>query len=310
MNTPIFVTACIVASAVTAAATTQLVPAPVAAAPLASPTSIAADSSAGIEQLERTVAALTRRVEDLALAPVSSRRAAVVATDPDEVQRLVEEALGRLDIAATLQLAAAGAGTPEDPRVVELRALVADPKAAVAALLAAGHGTDAATEIWAAAAKAGTTEALLDAFRRAAELAPNSADASYDLARAALAAAQENPNHANGSYWGESDTALGRVLEIDPGRADARYEKANSLCYWPDVLGRKPEAIGHFEQLIDQGASLSEARHLHSISMLGTLYLQVGRIDDAAAVWSSGLDQYPGDATLAQKIGELDTYGQ
>ena len=307
MKTPLLLTLAVTASVLTTLLTQRWM------APSKASTAddgVAADRSSDLQpqdapivrELRAEIARLETQIASLAARPMQVERASA-ALSQAEVESIVRDLL---QSEAGKASALAEASTLGEEADQALAALVANPAEAFAELRRLGLNTSAGDAIWAAAAKAGTTEDLLELYREAVEQDPNSVEANYNLAKAALDAAQADPNHSNGVWWRESDDQLGRVLELDEGFADARYDKALNLSFWPSAFGRQPEAIRHFEQLVGDGNRLSEGRHRQSFLWLGNLYAQNGRIDDALATYRSGLGQYPDDASLLAKLTQLE----
>ncbi|MCR9247649.1 MAG: hypothetical protein NXI31_21700 [bacterium] len=167
-------------------------------------------------------------------------------------------------------------------------------------LQASGEST---AELWAQLEACDRLDEVLDVYRTAVEQAPQSTAAHYELACAAHAAAMSRPNHEQGRWWRESDSAYGDVLELDPQHWDARYEKAVKLTFWPSSYGRMPEAIQHFETLIEQQRSLPvEGRHSQVYFQLGNLHAQRGDLKEARSVWQQGLQRHPTASRLQQRL--------
>ena len=97
-----------------------------------------------------------------------------------------------------------------------------------------------------------------------------------------------------GTWAYKSDGAFNRALELDDHNWDARFVKAVSLSNWPAFLGRGPEAIANFEELLDQQ---SEVRPRDEFAMtylfLGNLHQANGDTEKALAVWREGLAKFP-----------------
>lgn len=304
MNTAATVFASVAASTMTALTISTwmspTVPAPATEAAAPGP------DSGQLPALRAEVSALARRVDSLALHEPPTLTRSSSTGDTRDIEAVVLRLLGE----------AGAPGGPSDPALASasdtgedaaLLALVGDPLQAVAAIRAAGFGTDEASAIWQAAADQGVLDELLEVLRDDVTANPQSPEAHLELARGALAAAQQNPNHPEGSWWRESDEAYGEVLELDPTHSLARYEKAVNLCFWPDAFGRRPEAVRHFELLVDGGSEEGNPdAHRQSFLWLGNMYVQSGRVDDARAIWERGLSAYPDSESLLSKLDDLD----
>jgi tetratricopeptide (TPR) repeat protein len=98
-----------------------------------------------------------------------------------------------------------------------------------------------------------------------------------------------------GVYAVKSDDAFTHALELDETNWGARFSKAVSLSNWPAFLGRGPEAIEHFETLLDQQEGLPKREEFAlTYLFLGNMYDASGKRDDALATWREGLELYPG----------------
>ena len=178
--------------------------------------------------------------------------------------------------------------------------------AALARLLEFGsmEGEDAQA-IWARAREAGKVGALIEAFEANATQNPRSADAQAQLGDAyvpGIVAASDMIEQS--TYGTKADKAYDAALALDETHWHARFSKATGLTFWPDFLGKKPEAIRHFEVLCaQQESSPRRPEHLQTWLVLGNLYAQQGKDDDARRTWARGLAQFPDDPQLREKLG-------
>lgn len=159
-------------------------------------------------------------------------------------------------------------------------------------------------ELWERIHNAGLTDEVLAHYAALAEAAPNDPVAQLDSARAFLAAAMRDPQGADQAWWGVSDEAYARTLSLDPNHWDARMEKAVTLTFWPDMFGRKSEAISHFETLIQQAELLpADSQHADAYLLLGNLLDQQGDSDRAQEIWNRGIARHPEDGGLRDRLG-------
>lgn len=97
----------------------------------------------------------------------------------------------------------------------------------------------------------------------------------------------------------QADRAFDRALELEPGNWNARFTKAVALSNWPAFLGRGPEAIDQFEQLIEAQAGLPPEPHFaYPYLFLGNMHQASGELPKAIAIWKAGLQSYPDDPGL------------
>lgn len=155
--------------------------------------------------------------------------------------------------------------------------------------------------LWRRVHETGRFDEVLERFRQHAKANPDSADAQVELANALLARLQFEPQK-----WPlavEADRAFDSALETDEGHWQARFSKAVSYTFWPDFLGKKPEAIRHFETLIGQQEAAAPQEHFaQTYLFLGNLYAQSGNQEKAREIWSRGSRLYPQVDELRQKL--------
>ncbi len=160
-------------------------------------------------------------------------------------------------------------------------------------------------EIWKQLREAGMLDEAIAQFEVLAKANLNDPDAQVEVAQAYLQKVFEVGDGPEAGIWaGKADAAYDRALELNPQHWGARFNKAVSLSFWPPIFGKQAEAITHFETLIGQQAEgQHEAGHSQSYLLLGNLYNQTGQADKAKAIWAQGLAAFPGDASLAGKLG-------
>jgi tetratricopeptide (TPR) repeat protein len=155
---------------------------------------------------------------------------------------------------------------------------------------------------WRRIQDAGQMDAVLAEFEKLAKANPNDVQAQMELANAYLGALQFDQ-----SKWPlsiKADEVFDRVLELDPAHWQARFTKAVSYTFWPDFLGKKGEAITHFERLIEQQKTMPVAPgHAETYLFLGNLLDQRGERERAMAIWNQGLQRHPDSPELRQRLG-------
>jgi tetratricopeptide (TPR) repeat protein len=123
-----------------------------------------------------------------------------------------------------------------------------------------------------------------------------------DLANAYLAYVQlDNSKY---EYSIKADGVFDQVLALDENHWEARFTKAMSYTFWPEFLGKKTEAIAHFEHLVNQQDAMPVAEHeAQTYLILGNL-LEQREPERAREIWERGLRRHPGSTELAQKLGK------
>ncbi|MBL7008091.1 MAG: hypothetical protein ISR76_03775 [Planctomycetes bacterium] len=183
-----------------------------------------------------------------------------------------------------------------------------DVDSAFAALLADGLDFDRRSELWQRIGEAGLTDAVLEALEQQAEDHPGDPQLQLVLGEAYLEQVFQAGNSPQAGAWAmKADAAFDLALQADPGHWDARFTKAVSLSNWPPFLGKQNEAIRHFELLVDkQGSSASRPSYADTYLILGNLYQQTGRPQDALRVWRLGAGLFPGRQDILDQIAAVD----
>lgn len=151
---------------------------------------------------------------------------------------------------------------------------------------------------------AGRMDEVVEAAQLRALDAPNDPDVQLSLGLASLQALfGMGPTPEAGMLAMQADQAFDRALELDPQHVGARFAKAVSLANWPTFMGKTPEAIEHFEVLIDQTSSPGDPRAFPEAHVfLGSLYERIGEKEKALATWRAGLERWPGSEELQRQV--------
>jgi tetratricopeptide (TPR) repeat protein len=234
-------------------------------------------------ELQQQLAALAAPRPESAAAG-SVERVAVPQLDPAQVAAAVE---------AYLRRRAAGAG---DGAAGTAEAGF-DPERAFGELRGSSYWDN--PEAWKRAFASGRMDELIAQFEAAAKASPTDTKAQMQLVSAYLAY-----NQMDQSKWQlsmKADGVLDKVLELDPVHWQARFTKAVSYTFWPEFLGKKGEAITHFEKLVQQQAAMPvEANQAQTYLYLGNL-LEARDPARARAVWAQGAARHPENQELQQK---------
>ncbi len=153
----------------------------------------------------------------------------------------------------------------------------------------------------------GRIDEVLAAYEQRAQERPDDPLAQVELGNAYLQklfALGDGP--VKGVVAMQADAAFDRALELEPTHWEARFTKAVSLSHWPPLFGKQAEAIGHFEILVQQQRAMApQPQHVQTYLMLGNLYQQSGKGDDARRTWQEGLSVFPGDSVLLDALSKL-----
>jgi TolA-binding protein len=162
-------------------------------------------------------------------------------------------------------------------------------------------------ELWQKAREAGLLDDLVKEFEARAAREPNNPDRKVELAHAYVQKIFEAGNGPLAGVWATKvDQTLDQALELDSHHWDARFSKAVGLSFWPPVFGKQGEAIAQFETLVaQQEAGPSKPKFAETYVLLGNLYQQSGKSEQALATWQKGVALFPENPEL---LAQLKTY--
>lgn len=159
--------------------------------------------------------------------------------------------------------------------------------------------------------EAGRIDEYVAAIEKLAAQDPENAELQVALGHAYLQKLFAVGNTPEAAKWAPlSDAAFDRALELDDQNWSARFSKAVSLSNWPAFLGRAPEAIEHFEILLEQQAALPKRDEFAlTYLFLGNMQQAGGERDKAVATWKAGLELFPDMDQLRQALATAEAGG-
>ncbi len=159
--------------------------------------------------------------------------------------------------------------------------------------------------------EAGRIDEYVAAIEKLAAEDPENADLQVALGNAYLQKLFAVGNTPEAGKWAPlSDSAFDRALELDEENWGARFSKAVSLSNWPAFLGRGPEAIEHFEILLEQQATQPKQEQFAlTYLFLGNMQQAGGERDKAIATWRAGLELFPDMDGLRQALAGAEASG-
>ena len=189
----------------------------------------------------------------------------------------------------------------EEPAGVEARTV----DEYVSSLFAPGMGENDRQAIWKQIREAGVLEDVIAAVEARVEADPGNPDRHYELGSTYLQKIFEVGNGPEAGVWAtKADNSFDAALDIDPEHWNSRFNKAVSLSFWPPIFGKQTEAIQQFEVLVGQQANtgLNEPKYAQTHLLLGNMYQQSGKLEQAIASWEAGLAAFPGSEELLAQL--------
>lgn len=157
------------------------------------------------------------------------------------------------------------------------------------------------TAAWKKAFAAGRMDEVVKKFEALAAANPQDTKLQMDLANAYLAYVQMDPSKWQNSM--KADQVFDKVLAIDDKHWEARFTKAMSYTFYPDFLGKKKDAITHFQTLVQQQEQMPvEPYQAQTYLYLGNL-LEARDPAKAREMWAKGAARHPDNAELAKRLG-------
>jgi len=154
-----------------------------------------------------------------------------------------------------------------------------------------------------AAIAAGAYERSIALFEELAEMHPSSPAVRLNLGYALV---DKIPSAGAVTQVILADRALGhfsRTIELEPTWL-ALYTRGNSYVYWPAIFGRTRKGIADLERAIELEPKESPAPfHAHAWIALGDARWRLDDLDTARATWRRGLDRFPGNPALEERLG-------
>lgn len=259
-------------------------------------TTTVAELRTSIDGLRADQQRLQQRLDTIASAPAPATattpagdRTAATTVSPEQVAAAVEAYLGRRAAAGGPAGAAdAAAGKPAFDLETDFAALV-------------GNSYWENADAWKKAFAAGRIDDVIAKFEAIAKANPQDTKAQMDLANAYLAHLQLDQTKWQRSM--DADRVFDRVLDLDETHWEARFTKAMSYTFWPDFLGKKKEAISHFETLVQQQESMPPQDHeAQTYLYLGNL-LETRDPAKAKEMWQKGARRHPNNQELQKRAG-------
>lgn len=258
---------------------------------------VVAELQQSLAKVAQDQQALQQRLENLAKAPAvgsapvdASLRTAAAPSD-EQIAAAVDAYLQRRAKAAAAGAEAPAVGADGKPTF--------DLEADFAALVGNNYWEN--PEAWKKAFAAGRMDEVIAKFEALAKASPNDTKVQMDLANAYLAHLQMDQSKWQLSM--KADKVFDKVLALDDKHWEARFTKAMSYTFYPDFLGKKKDAIEHFETLVQQQESMPvDASQAQTYLYLGNL-LEARDPQKAKEIWQKGARRHPDNADLQKRAG-------
>ena len=163
--------------------------------------------------------------------------------------------------------------------------------------------------LWEVLPGSGLEKEALKAFREFAKAHPGDPDAHYGVGIALTATflGGRASTMEVAALSMQADQAFTKALALDDQHFGARYSKAFSYTFWPAALGKGPEAIKHFEILVDRHGSDRTNPMMRQVYLsLGTEYQKAGNTEKAKASFRRGLEAFPDAEEMQKALDVMD----
>jgi hypothetical protein len=160
-------------------------------------------------------------------------------------------------------------------------------------------------DVWKQLREEGQLNEMVAMFEKNAASNPNDPESQVQLGVAYLMQLQGmTPGMETGKIALNADKTFDKALKLNPEHWNARFVKAQALSFWPPMFGKQAEAIQNLETLRSQqeGKAVQDVKYAQTYTVLGNLYSQQGKKDQAMATWRKGAALFPDNTTLRDKI--------
>lgn len=248
-----------------------------------------------IEELRTTNRTLLQKLEALANAPAPAQAPVTQRTEAsisgEQLAAAVEAYLQKRGGAA---LGAIGTGAATAVPATAGFDLVTE----FAGLVGSNYWDN--RDAWKKAFAAGRMDEVVKKFEELAAASPKDTKTQMDLANAYMAYLQMD--NSKYEYSMKADQVFDKVLALDDKHWEARFTKAVSYTFYPDFLGKKKDAIAHFDTLVKQQEQMPvEASQAQTYLYLGNL-LEARDPAKAREMWAKGAARHPDNQELAKKL--------
>lgn len=245
-----------------------------------------------VEELRASQQAMQQKLDALAAAP-----APATASGPALDRKEAGIPVAQLAAAVEAYLQKRGSGTAA-PAAADASTPTFDMDTEFAELVGKDFWSNPAA--WRKAFAAGRMDEVIAKFEALAAANPKDTKVQMDLARAYMAYVQLDQSKWQNSM--KADGVFDKVLALDDKHWEARFTKAVSYTFYPDFLGKKKDAISHFETLVKQQDQMpAQPYEAQTYLYLGNL-LEARDPARAKEMWAKGAARHPDSQELAKKL--------
>jgi len=115
------------------------------------------------------------------------------------------------------------------------------------------------------------------------------------------------PGPQQGLVWAQAERSYDAAIKLVPDHWQARFGKAFGTSMIPAFLGRRPDAIRQFEELMEiQERQPPTEDQAQTYFRLGDLYKEAGNMEKAKSIWERGRKLHPENKELREAIETLE----
>ena len=153
----------------------------------------------------------------------------------------------------------------------------------------------------------GLLDERLAELEEAVALAPHDVDARMDLADSYLAKLMTVSGPEQGLWGGRAEEQWQAVADLDDGHWRAHHSLGTNYSFYPEVLGKGPDAIRHLERTRELQRDLAPApEHVSTYLYLARIYGRAGEVERAREVLEEGAQLHPTDTELQDALAALE----
>lgn len=149
-------------------------------------------------------------------------------------------------------------------------------------------------------------EQMIEELEGLVEMSPGSVDARMELAQVYLGKLMTVSGPEQGLWGGKAEQQWLSVVELDDAHWGAHSSLGTTYSYYPEVLGKTPDAIRYLERARDLQRDMAPAQdHIETYLFLARMHQRQGNHDAARAALVEGIDRHPDQEELTDALSQL-----